>query len=107
MGSTEECLTALPSAEPGAIVFRCETMQGRVTVNPLHMQSLQLTVNAIPEYHQWGQDDLQVRGCFVAFFETTGNNNGIVWDRHWSASSSGAWRRCRSSRTRCRLSVDC
>jgi len=63
----QDCLTALPSNEPGVIQFRSESLQGRVVVNPIHMQGLQLKLSPGAEYReQWNMEDLQV---LERFFE--------------------------------------
>lgn len=46
------------------MLHRCESLQGRVTVNPLHMQGLQLKLT--PNGQEWTMDELQV---LERFFE--------------------------------------
>lgn len=65
---SQDCPSALPITEPGVIAFRCESLHGRVTVNAVHMQSLQLKLSPSgPEYReQWTMEEFQV---LERFFE--------------------------------------
>ena len=49
------------------LIYRSESLQGRVVVNPIHMQGLQLRLSPGAEYReQWNMEDLQV---LERFFE--------------------------------------
>ncbi|EEB11666.1 CRSP complex subunit, putative [Pediculus humanus corporis] len=58
---SDDCLTAINSTEPGVVLFKVETLQCRVALNPQHLQSLHLKVTPLPEHKdQWSVEDLQI-----------------------------------------------
>lgn len=63
----------MPATEPGVVLFKVDTLQCQVYLNPNHMQSLHIKVTPLPmtgadgkQPFQWSQDDLQI---IEQFFE--------------------------------------
>lgn len=60
----EENLMAITSNEPGVVLFKADSLQYQVFLNPNHMQSLHMKVTQIPmdgkPPYQWSPDDLQI-----------------------------------------------
>ncbi|XP_055926040.1 mediator of RNA polymerase II transcription subunit 14-like isoform X1 [Argiope bruennichi] len=56
-----ENMVAMPTNEVGVTLFKAETLQCRVSLNPQTLQSLHLKLAPTPEFKdQWTQDELQV-----------------------------------------------
>ncbi|KAG8232291.1 hypothetical protein J437_LFUL011232 [Ladona fulva] len=58
---TDECVSFLQSNEPGVVHFKSETLQCRVGLNPQHLQSLHIKIQATPEHKDtWSMEEIQV-----------------------------------------------
>lgn len=65
---SEDCLTPIPTTEPGVVHFKVETLQCRVGLNTQHLQSLHIKVTCLPEHKdQWTLEELQI---IEKFFDT-------------------------------------
>nr|XP_024219259.1 mediator of RNA polymerase II transcription subunit 14 [Halyomorpha halys] len=64
----DECLTSIPTNEPGVVHFKVETLQCRVGLNSQHLESLHINITPLPEHKDtWSPEELQV---LETFFET-------------------------------------
>lgn len=65
---TDECVSFLQSNEPGVVHFKSETLQCRVGLNPQHLQSLHIKIQATPDHKDtWSMEEFQV---MEKFFDT-------------------------------------
>ncbi|XP_049856745.1 mediator of RNA polymerase II transcription subunit 14 [Schistocerca gregaria] len=65
---SEDCLTVVPTNEPGVVHFKVDSLQCRVWLNPQFMQSLHLKVTPLPDHKdQWSAEEMQV---IEKFFDT-------------------------------------
>lgn len=68
----EEWLTGIAPIEPGMVLFRADSLQCQVFLNPTHMQSLHMKVSNVPpgegkQMFPWAPEDMQT---FEQFFDT-------------------------------------
>lgn len=72
---SEDCLTAISASEPGVVLFKVESLQCQVYLNPTHMQSLHIKISQLPpigpsldgkQPFQFTPEDLQI---IEQFFE--------------------------------------
>lgn len=64
----DDCLTGIPSTEPGVVNFKVESLQCRVGLNPQHLQSLHIKVSPLPDNkEQWTGEEMQI---IEKFFDT-------------------------------------
>ncbi|XP_021960036.1 mediator of RNA polymerase II transcription subunit 14 isoform X1 [Folsomia candida] len=64
--TSEDNLHPQPN-EPGVIMFRSDSLQFRVSLDPNHFQSLHLKVNPVPESQNlWSPDEIQLLEKFFA-----------------------------------------
>ncbi|XP_013410599.1 mediator of RNA polymerase II transcription subunit 14 [Lingula anatina] len=61
---TDDALQHIPPTEPGVVMFKSDSMQFRVALNPNTQQVLQMKIT--PSIDQWSHDELQV---LERFFE--------------------------------------
>ncbi|UYV70182.1 MED14 [Cordylochernes scorpioides] len=69
--TTDEAITVLPSADPGTIYFKVETLQLKLNFNLATLQSLHLKATPAPEYkEQWSDAEIHVleRYCDLKVF---------------------------------------
>lgn len=65
-------LNYIASTEPGVVLFKAESLQCQVFLNPAHMQSLHMKISPLPADAgkptvQWSPDELQVIEQFFDF----------------------------------------